>query len=159
MHGVYSSFSSINIVPSERNRTATRRSSTRTRNSTFSAGTCDGPSYYNSSDVSTALMEQLRSLPVKTLRTQLERCLLPTSGSNVTMAARLHNCFTPPKARHLWIPTMLWSHPKTQTDNNNKQQKPAHLQETTCFLSNLLINCHLEIICFLSNLWVSCQIM
>ena len=107
----------------------------------------------------TASMEQLRSLPVKTLRTQLERCLLPTSGSNVTMAARLHNCFTPPKARHLWIPTMLWSHPKTQTDNNNKQQKPAHQLETTCFLSNLLINCHLQIICFLSNLRVSCQIM
>ena len=87
---------------------------------TFSAGTCDGLSYYNPSDVSTVSIEQLHLLPVKTLRTQLELCLLPTSGSNVTMAARLHNCFTPPKARHLWIPTMLWSHPKTQTDNNNK---------------------------------------
>ena len=47
--------------------------------------------------------------------------------------------FTPPKAHQLWIPTMLWSHRKTQTDNN-KQQKPAHQLETTCFLSNLLIN-------------------
>ena len=110
--------------------------------STFTESTCGGSSNYNSSEVYTGLMEQLHSLSVRMLYTQLKRCSLPTSGNKVMMAAHLHNYFqsTP------------------STENNNKQQKPAHQLETTCFLSNLLINCHLEIICFLSNLPVSCQI-
>ena len=70
-----------------------RRSGRRTRNPTLSASTCDGSSNFNSADVSTASMEQLRLLSVRTLRTQLKRCSLPTSGNKVTMAARLHNYF------------------------------------------------------------------
>ena len=93
MRGVYFSFSLVYIMPSKHNRAAAQPSDTRTQSSTFTAGTCNGSSNYNFSSVSTALMEQLHSLSIRMLCTQLKGCSLPTLGSRVAMAARLHNCF------------------------------------------------------------------
>ena len=70
-----------------------RPSDTRTRSSTFTAGTCDSSSNYNSSCMSMASMEKLHSLSIRMLCTQLKGCSLPTSGSKVVMAARLYNFF------------------------------------------------------------------
>ena len=92
MHGVYFSFSAINIMLSKRKRSIMRFSAKHTRNSSFAAGT-DGSSHYGSSYMSSASMEQVHSLSTSMLCTQLKRCSLPTSGNKVRMTTLLHHYF------------------------------------------------------------------
>ena len=130
--GAYFSFSSINIISSKRKRATMWPSAKHTQNSTFAAST-DGSSNYDSSDMSTALMEQLCSLSVRMLHTQLKRCSLPTLATRWRWQLLCIIIFTPPKAHQLWIPTMPWCYPKTQKENNNKQEKSAHQLEQLVF--------------------------
>ena len=88
-HKVYLLCSSISIMPSWRKRPAIVAK--RTRNS--ASGADNDGTVSNATDVSTASVEQLRSFTVNKLHSHLKRCSLPTSGTKVTMANRLHQYF------------------------------------------------------------------
>ena len=92
MHKVYLLCSSISIMPSRRKRPAIVARRTRD----FASSADNDGTVPNATDVSTASVEQLRSLTVNKLRSHLKRCSLSTSGTKITMANRFHQYFHTP---------------------------------------------------------------